>query len=285
MRKQNNDLEKNNMFSKLKSWLYNLFHKSKNNKTLIQKIETSQIKKPSEIKPQTLFEEHRQKNERYQYLLDLQRKYKNKEKLEKDMSAEDRTDLENLFMRYYSFLIDTKKNYIKALFKLRNDLFRFKSECSFHFILTTDIFNKNVEVLLKEGTKSLGAEDKNLLDKIENVSVPTLTKLNSQLGSFAAAIAWHLKQLISYKISKTSPTVQTLINNLSQEWNKGHVPEFTTAPSKEELDKINKEYGSKTLNIKWEYDKYKDSYFYRMLTPGVEKNKEDQKRKAKLQEH
>ncbi|MBQ9279699.1 MAG: hypothetical protein IJ215_01440 [Clostridia bacterium] len=42
--------------------------------------------------------EHREKNERRQYLLNLQRKYKNKELLEEEMSEEDKIALENLYM-------------------------------------------------------------------------------------------------------------------------------------------------------------------------------------------
>lgn len=41
--------------------------------------------------------EYREQSKRRQYLLSLQRKYKNKEILEEEMSEEDRIDLEKLY--------------------------------------------------------------------------------------------------------------------------------------------------------------------------------------------
>lgn len=101
MKNQNNNLEKNNIFSKMKSWMYNLIHKSKKNDLLLKSDEytptTSDVLKENN-KENNFFEEYRLKNERHQYLLNLQRKYKNKEILERDMSQEDRNDLENLYI-------------------------------------------------------------------------------------------------------------------------------------------------------------------------------------------
>ena len=101
MNNQNNSLENNSLFNKVKSWFYHFFHKSPiiepgtsnaitDNTTVSEKEVTT--------KPKDFFEEYKEKNDRCQYLLNLQRKYKNKEVFEEDMSEEDRIDLENLYI-------------------------------------------------------------------------------------------------------------------------------------------------------------------------------------------
>lgn len=63
-------------------------------------------------------------------------------------------------------------------------------------------------------------------------------------------------------------------------WNKGHVPEFTSTISKEQLDKINKaSEKSSAPQIKCEFDRYRSLYYFRTLksNPDVERNKQEQK--------
>lgn len=102
MKNQNNSLETNTIFSKIKSWWYNLFHKSNGNSIEPQNVSQDTNNALNEEininKPKDFFEEYKEKNERREYLLNLQRKYKNKEILEEEMTEEDRTDLENLYM-------------------------------------------------------------------------------------------------------------------------------------------------------------------------------------------
>lgn len=103
MNNQNNSLETNNVFSKIKVWLYNLFHKSK--KFEINVVSTNNLEnqsgtlneKQNDENDKVFFEEYKEQNERRQYLLSLQRRYKKKEILEEEMSEEDRIDLEKLY--------------------------------------------------------------------------------------------------------------------------------------------------------------------------------------------
>lgn len=92
MNNQNNNLEKNNIFSKMKAWFNGLFHKPKITETNMKNQENV------DRKPKDFFEEYKEKEKRRQYLFELQKKYKNKEMLEKDMSEEDKDDLEKLYI-------------------------------------------------------------------------------------------------------------------------------------------------------------------------------------------
>lgn len=93
--------EHNNLDSswanKIKSWVYRLFHKSTQgiSSSVNEQLVNSTIEK---VKENDFFSEYKLKNERQQYLLNLQRKYKSKEILEKDISENDRIDLENLYV-------------------------------------------------------------------------------------------------------------------------------------------------------------------------------------------
>ena len=99
MKKQNNSLEANTLFNKLKSWLYNLFHNSSQGKIEAQEnIQTNTIQVDESSKQKGFFEEYKDKEMRRQYLLDLQRKYKNKQIREDEMLEEDRISLENLYI-------------------------------------------------------------------------------------------------------------------------------------------------------------------------------------------
>ena len=102
MKNQNNSLKSNNLFSKVKAWLYNMFKRSQKNRTNFENTDQVNATTVNEIKvnnkPKNYFEECKEKNERRQYLLNLQTKYKNKEILEENMNEEDRTDLENIYM-------------------------------------------------------------------------------------------------------------------------------------------------------------------------------------------
>lgn len=107
--KEHNNLELN-LLNKIKSWVYRLFHKSQ------QSISSSPLEQSvdsiaEKIKQDNFFDEYKLKNERRQYLLDLQKKYKAKEILEKDMSEEDRIDLENLYIEQNEELKRKIKSY------------------------------------------------------------------------------------------------------------------------------------------------------------------------------
>ena len=100
MKNQNDSLENQNLFLKVKSWLYNIFHNSQLRESKTENIESINIvlnEAKLDNKPNNFRESYAEKNERRQYILDLQRKYKNKEILEENMSDEDRFDLENLY--------------------------------------------------------------------------------------------------------------------------------------------------------------------------------------------
>lgn len=100
MKNQNDSLENQNLFLKVKSWLYNIFHNSQLRESKTENIKSINIvlnEAKLDNKPNNFRESYAEKNERRQYILDLQRKYKNKEILEENMSDEDRFDLENLY--------------------------------------------------------------------------------------------------------------------------------------------------------------------------------------------
>ena len=76
MKNQNKSLEKNTIFSKIKSCIYNLFHKSEKNKLSLKCDEdtttTSNVLKENNT-ANKFFEEYKLKTERHQYLLNLQK--------------------------------------------------------------------------------------------------------------------------------------------------------------------------------------------------------------------
>lgn len=99
MNNQNNSLEPNTLFNKVKTWLYNLFHKSLKNNTKSQEVQLNTIKaNENSDRPKDFFEEFKEKEMKRQYLLDLQMKYKSKQIREDEMSEEDRIGLENLYI-------------------------------------------------------------------------------------------------------------------------------------------------------------------------------------------
>ena len=107
--KEHNNLEFN-LLNKIKSWVYRLFHKSQqsiSSSPLEQSVDSTAEK----IKQDNFFDEYKLKNERRQYLLDLQKKYKAKEILENDMSEEDKIDLENLYIEQNEELKRKIKSY------------------------------------------------------------------------------------------------------------------------------------------------------------------------------
>lgn len=121
MKKHSNVLESTTFFNKVKSWVYNLFHKAPNMNSKIEEIETRAYKindLKSSVKKDDFFEEYKQKNERREYLLNLQRKYKAKEILEQDMSEDDRSDLENLYIEQNNELKRKIRSYDLKISKL-----------------------------------------------------------------------------------------------------------------------------------------------------------------------
>ena len=121
MKKHSNVLESTTFFNKVKSWVYNLFHKAPNMNSKIEAIETradeiNDLK--SSVKRDDFFKEYKQKNERREYLLNLQRKYKAKEILEQDMSKDDRSDLENLYIEQNNELKRKIRSYNLKISKL-----------------------------------------------------------------------------------------------------------------------------------------------------------------------
>lgn len=96
MKNQNNSLEINNIFSKIKSWWYNVFHKAKKEK--VYTVEDTIVDRKNKSEETNIFDEYRKKNERHKYLLQLQSRYENKIILESDMSENDKTELEALYI-------------------------------------------------------------------------------------------------------------------------------------------------------------------------------------------
>ncbi len=114
MSEQNNSLRTNNIFSNIKTWFYNLFHKSKTNE--VESIEgNNNISNEENVKPKDYFAEYKEKSARRQYLLNLQRKYKNKEILEKD-----RIELENLYIEQNSELKREIRSFEAKINKQKN---------------------------------------------------------------------------------------------------------------------------------------------------------------------
>lgn len=112
MKNQNNSLEKNNIFSKIKSWWYNIFHKAKKEK--INAVEDTVVSENNKSEERSIFDEDRKKNDRHRYLLQLQNKYENKMIVESDMSENDKAELEALYIEQIGDLkrkiksVDTK---------------------------------------------------------------------------------------------------------------------------------------------------------------------------------
>ena len=100
MKNQNNGLERKNLFFKIKSWLYNLFYKSSNiNEENIGEPKEANQESITKNKEQNVFDEYRKMNERYQYLLQLQKRFENKNIHETDMNQNDKKDLEKLYIQ------------------------------------------------------------------------------------------------------------------------------------------------------------------------------------------
>lgn len=114
MKNQNNSLEKNNIFSKIKSWWYNIFHKTKKVEEETKVVQDTIANENNKNKERNIFDEYRKKNERHKYLLQLQNRYENKMILESDISEKDKTDLEALYIEQIGDLkrkiksVDTK---------------------------------------------------------------------------------------------------------------------------------------------------------------------------------
>lgn len=91
----------NDIFSNIKSWIYNLFHGSKmleEKKENSKADETYNNSKNDVTIKKTYFEEQIEKSERHAYLIELQKKYKNHLILEENMSDDDKKDLESLYI-------------------------------------------------------------------------------------------------------------------------------------------------------------------------------------------
>ena len=108
-----NKLQKNTIFLKLKSWWYNLTHKNSKSPTdplILQDDIHEEI-----TSKQMPFAEYRQLNERQTYLIELQKKFENKEILEKDIEIQDKNDLEKLYREQINNLKREIKNFEKKL--------------------------------------------------------------------------------------------------------------------------------------------------------------------------
>ena len=118
MKNQNNSLEKNNFISKIKSWWYNIFHKSKKAEEKLDNNQNTILSVNKQHEVRNTFDEYRKKNERRQYLIQLQSKFENKMILESNISESDKTDLEALYIEQIDDLkrkIRTAENKIQKL--------------------------------------------------------------------------------------------------------------------------------------------------------------------------
>ena len=118
MKNQNNSLEKNNIFSKIKSWWYNIFHKAKKEK--VNAVEDTVVSENNKSEESNIFDEYRKKNERHKYLLQLQNSYENKMILESDMSESDKTELEALYIEQIGDIKRKIKSVNTKIQKLNN---------------------------------------------------------------------------------------------------------------------------------------------------------------------
>lgn len=98
MKNQNNSLEKNSIFSKIKSWWYNIFHKSSKAKENLNNTQDATVSENNKLEETNMFDECRKKNERRMYLLQLQNKYENKIISESEINEKDKIDLEALYV-------------------------------------------------------------------------------------------------------------------------------------------------------------------------------------------
>ncbi len=96
MRKDYNKIEMSSLFSKVKSWLYHLFHRTNN--LIGESTVDAPIDNEKNTNANNFFEEYKLKNKRREFLLDLQKKYKAGIISEIDMNEEDKNDLENLYI-------------------------------------------------------------------------------------------------------------------------------------------------------------------------------------------
>lgn len=118
MKNQNNSLEKNNIFSKIKSWWYNIFHKAKKEK--VNALEDTIVSEKNNGEETNIFDEYRKKNERHQYLMQLQSKFENQMILESDISESDKADLEALYIEQIDNLKRKIRNTESKIQKLSN---------------------------------------------------------------------------------------------------------------------------------------------------------------------
>lgn len=107
----------NTFWGKIKSWWYNIFHKSKKlDECLIQ--EDNNVNKSTSIVEENIFDEYRRKTKRHNYLLQLQKRFENKIILENEISDVDKSDLEVLYIEQINNLkrnIRTVENKIQKL--------------------------------------------------------------------------------------------------------------------------------------------------------------------------
>ena len=92
--------QRNTFFNNIKSWLYNIFHKSKKlNECLIKQEDTEECESVSnKFQEKNSFDEYKKKAERHNYLLQLQKKFENKDILESEINEIDKADLVALYI-------------------------------------------------------------------------------------------------------------------------------------------------------------------------------------------
>lgn len=118
MKNQNNNLKDRSIFSRIKSWWYNIFNKSKK---IEEKIDNKQNTTANvSFEANNVFEGYRKKNERYKYLIQLQNKFENKLILESDISENDKVELETLYVNQINDLRRRIKNIESKIQKLNN---------------------------------------------------------------------------------------------------------------------------------------------------------------------
>ena len=108
----------NTFFSNIKSWWYNIFHKSKKLDECSTKEEDNNANKSTSVEERNIFDEYRRKTEKHNYLLQLQKRFENKIILENEISDVDKSDLEVLYIEQINNLkrnIRTVENKIQKL--------------------------------------------------------------------------------------------------------------------------------------------------------------------------
>lgn len=118
MKNQNNGLKDRSIFSGIKSWWYNIFHKSKKAE---EKMDNKQNATANvSFEANNVLEDYRKKNERYRYLIQLQNKFENKLIFESDISENDKLNLETLYLEQINDLRRKIKNIESKIQKLNN---------------------------------------------------------------------------------------------------------------------------------------------------------------------